>query len=129
MPCSPDGGCRCPQRHPMVQLTGRIAIVTGGSRGIGAAAGMALAEAGGAVVLIARDGVAASRVAEAIVDKGGRACGLACDVADYAATEQTMREAARRFGPPDILVNNAGVIEPIGSLLQSDPAAWRRNVE
>ena len=89
---------------------------------------MALAEAGGAVVLIARDGAAASRIARAIVDKGGRACGLACDVADYGAAEQTMREAERRFGPPDILVNNAGVIEPIGSLVQSDPAAWRRNV-
>ena len=112
----------------MVQLTGRVAIVTGGSRGIGAAAGMALAEAGGAVVLIARDGAAASRIARAIVDKGGRACGLACDVADYGAAEQTIREAERRFGPPDILVNNAGVIEPIGSLVQSDPAAWRRNV-
>ena len=71
----------------MTQLAGKIAIVTGASRGIGAATAMALAGAGASVMLVARDGLAASRAAEAIVAGGGRASGVSCDVADYAAVE------------------------------------------
>ena len=71
----------------MTKLAGKIAIVTGASRGIGAAAAMALAGAGASVMVVARDGLAASRAAEAIVAGGGRASGVSCDVADYAAVE------------------------------------------
>jgi NAD(P)-dependent dehydrogenase (short-subunit alcohol dehydrogenase family) len=113
----------------MTKLTGRVAMVTGGSRGIGAAAAMALAKAGAAVVLVARDGAAASRVAGMITDNGGEACGLACDVVDYACVERIVQETEQRFGRADILVNNAGVIEPIGPLVKSDPATWQRNIE
>jgi len=113
----------------MTDLSGRVAIVTGGSRGIGSAAGNALAQAGAAVMLVARDGLAAGRVAEAIDEQGGLACGMACDVSDYASLREVVTKAASLFGTPDILVNNAGVIEPIGSLTQSDPEAWRRNIE
>jgi len=112
----------------MTTLAEKIAIVTGASRGIGAAAAMALAGAGASVMLVARDGLAASRAAEAIVAGGGRASGVSCDVADYAAVEAMVDETSRRFGVPDILVNNAGVIEPIGALAQSDPAAWAGNI-
>jgi 3-oxoacyl-[acyl-carrier protein] reductase len=112
----------------MTGLAGKIAIVTGGSRGIGAAAAMALAGAGATVMLVARDGMAASRTAAAIVASGGHACGISCDVADYAGVEAMVDETSRRFGDPDILINNAGVIEPIGALAQSDAAAWARNI-
>src|SRR5436305_13587705 len=59
---------------------------------------------------------------------GGQACGVACDVADYAAVEAAIGQTVRRFGQPDILINNAGVIEPIGALAETDPAAWTRNI-
>jgi len=79
-------------------------------------------------MILARNGIAAAEVADAIEASGGQACGLSCDVADYAAVEAMVGETLRQFGSPDILVNNAGVIEPIGALSQTDPAAWARNI-
>lgn len=108
----------------MTTWSGRVALVTGASRGIGAAAAAALAGAGAAVMLLARDGELAAKVAESLVAQGGQAAGMACDVADYPAVERALTATRRRFGDPDILVNNAGVIEPIGKLWQTDPAAW-----
>ena len=110
-------------------LGGNVAIVTGGSRGIGAAAATALASAGASVVLVGRDGSAAERVADAINAGGGDAYGMGCDVADYSSVEKIVAETEHRFGAPTILVNNAGVIDPIGPLASSDPVAWRRNIE
>ena len=112
----------------MADFAGKVAIVTGGSRGIGAAAAKVLAGAGASVVIVARDGKAAEGTAEAIAAVGGQACCLPCDVADHGAVEAMVGETLQRFGKPDILVNNAGVIEPIGALAQSDPAAWARNI-
>jgi 3-oxoacyl-[acyl-carrier protein] reductase len=113
----------------MTDLAGKVAIVTGGSRGIGAAAAFVLAKAGAAVMLVARDGERASRLAEEIVAGGGRATAVACDVADYGSVRTMVDEAGRRLGSIDILVNNAGVIKPIGPLVQSNPAVWGRSVQ
>jgi|tagenome__1003787_1003787.scaffolds.fasta_scaffold12017836_2 NAD(P)-dependent dehydrogenase (short-subunit alcohol dehydrogenase family) len=71
----------------MTDLVGKVAIVTGGSRGIGAAAALALAGVGASVMVVARDGSAASRVADAVVASGGEAFGVSCDVAEYASVE------------------------------------------
>jgi NAD(P)-dependent dehydrogenase (short-subunit alcohol dehydrogenase family) len=113
----------------MNDLTGKVAIVTGASRGIGAAAAFVLAKAGAAVMLVARDGNRASHLAEEIVASGGRARALACDVSHYGSVQTMVDETDQRLGSIDILVNNAGIIEPIGTLVQSDPAAWARSIE
>jgi 3-oxoacyl-[acyl-carrier protein] reductase len=113
----------------MAALSGKVVIVTGASRGIGAAAAEALAGAGAAVMLTARDGKLAAKVAGQIEAAGGKAAAQACDVADYAAVEALVAATTQRFGRPDILINNAGVIEPIATIAGSDPAAWARNVQ
>jgi len=113
----------------MGQLEGKVAIVTGASRGIGAAAAFVLAKAGAAVMLVARDGKRASRLADEIAASGGQAMVIPCDVAEYGSVHRMVDETERRLGNIDILVNNAGIIEPIGTLAQSDPAAWRRSIE
>ena len=113
----------------MGSLSGKIIIVTGASRGIGAAAAAALAQEGATVMLTARDGALAADVAQSIVAAGGRAGAAACDVSDFAAVEALVSETEGRFGPVNTLINNAGVIEPIATVAESDPAVWARNIE
>ncbi len=105
-------------------LQGKIALVTGASRGLGEGAARALARAGARVMLVARDGALVQSVAREI---GGEA--MACDVSDYAAVERTVAATRKQFGGLDILVNNAGVIDPIAGIASSDPAAWARNIQ
>ncbi|MBN9489649.1 MAG: SDR family oxidoreductase [Alphaproteobacteria bacterium] len=109
-----------------MNLNGKIALVTGASRGLGEGAARALAKQGAAVMLLARDGALVQKVAQEI---GGGAAALACDVSDYAAVERAVAATRKRFGGLDILVNNAGVIEPISDIASSDPAAWARNIQ
>ncbi len=109
----------------MRALDGKVIIVTGASRGIGAAAAAALATAGATVVLTARDGKLTEQVARSI---GGSTTARACDVANYAAFEHLVEETTARFGRLDGLINNAGVIEPIATIADSDPAVWSRNI-
>ena len=110
----------------MSSLNGKVIIVTGASRGIGAAASAALAKAGATVVMTARDGKLTEDVARSI---GGSASARACDVSDYAAVEALVTETKSRFGRLDALINNAGVIDPIASIADSDPKAWARNID
>ncbi len=113
----------------MQSLAGKVAVVTGASRGIGEAAAMALAEAGASVMLAARGGGQAEANAQRINAAGGKASALQCDVSDYAACEKLVHETTQRFGPPDVLVNNAGVIEPISMVATGDPREWARSIE
>ena len=107
-------------------LQGKIALVTGASRGLGEGAARALAAQGAKVMLLARDGDLAQKVAREI---GGSAQALACDVSDYPAVERAVADTRQRLGGLDILVNNAGVIEPIADIASSDPAAWARSIQ
>ncbi|MEL6235698.1 MAG: SDR family oxidoreductase [Pseudomonadota bacterium] len=107
-------------------LAGRVALITGASRGIGAAAARVMAAQGAAVVLAARTANAVETLAAEIAAAGGQAAALACDVADYEAVQAAVDLAQTRFGGLDILVNNAGVIDPIARIEDSDPAAWAR---
>ena len=110
------------------ELKGKVALITGASRGLGEGAARALAAAGAAVMLVARDGALAASVARDISAKGTTAEALACDVSDYAAVERAVSETKARLGGLDILINNAGVIEPIAEVATSDPAAWARSL-
>jgi NAD(P)-dependent dehydrogenase (short-subunit alcohol dehydrogenase family) len=110
----------------MRDLDGKVIIVTGASRGIGAAAATALANAGATVVLTARDNTLTQQVAASI---GPAASAHPCDVSDYAAVAALVAATKSRFGRLDALINNAGVIEPIISIADSDPAAWARNID
>ncbi|HTR85772.1 MAG TPA: SDR family oxidoreductase [Reyranella sp.] len=109
-----------------MSLQGKIALVTGASRGLGEGVARALAEEGAKVMLLARDGDLAQKVAREI---GGSAQALACDVSDYPTVERAVADTRERLGGLDILVNNAGVIEPIADVATSDPAAWARNIQ
>jgi 3-oxoacyl-[acyl-carrier protein] reductase len=94
----------------MFRLDGKVALVTGGSRGIGRAVSEALAEQGATVAINYVKGEAAAReVADAIKAKGGNAEIVGFDVADTKATEIAVEELAKRHGRLDVLVANAGI--------------------
>jgi 3-oxoacyl-[acyl-carrier protein] reductase len=117
------------ENSAMPVLTGKVAIVTGGSRGIGAAAARALAEAGASIMLAARSLTQAETKAQQINAAGGKAVAVSCDVSDYAACEHLVELTAQRLGPPNVLLNNAGVIEPINTTATADPREWARSIE
>ena len=108
------------------ELAGRVAIVTGGSKGIGRAIAERLASAGATVVIAARsidksaDDLAgtANEVVRLIGERGGTAVAIACDVENEASRAALIDEVIARFGRIDILVNNAGraVLEPVAEM-------------
>ena len=89
------------------ELKGKVALVTGGSRGIGRAIAEALAQGGARVAVVARDGAKASAAAAELPGSGH--AGFACDVADPGAAQATLEAVEQHLGPVDILVNNAGI--------------------
>jgi 3-oxoacyl-[acyl-carrier protein] reductase len=94
----------------MSDLKNRVAIVTGGSRGIGRAIALALGQAGAAVAVNYRDRREdAASVVESITKAGGRGIAIGADVSDSAAVRRMVQEAEQRLGAIDILVNNAGM--------------------
>jgi 3-oxoacyl-[acyl-carrier protein] reductase len=90
-------------------LAGRVALVTGGGRSIGAATAKILAEAGARVLIANRTASAGQHVAAQIVRTGGIADAIECDVGTRAQVEQAVRFAVERFGALDIAVHNAGI--------------------
>jgi 3-oxoacyl-[acyl-carrier protein] reductase len=90
-------------------LEGKVAIVTGGSRGIGAAIGARLAEDGAAVVVSGRDADRLERAVRGLEAQGGAALGIVADAASREDCERLVTTARQHFGRIDILVNNAGM--------------------
>ncbi|MEO8195306.1 MAG: SDR family NAD(P)-dependent oxidoreductase [Thermoanaerobaculia bacterium] len=99
------------ERGPKVQigLAGRVALVTGGGRGIGAATARLLAEAGAQVIVAARSTAEIEAVAAEIRSGGGGAEAMPCDVTDADSIARLQAAAEARFGTIDILVSNAGI--------------------
>ncbi len=94
----------------MTDMSGKVAIVTGSTRGIGLAIADAMVRAGGRVVVSGRRSADAERVARELSGVGpGEALGVACDVRERARCEALVAAAVERFGGVDILVNNAGL--------------------
>ncbi len=115
---SHHGDSRAAFLDELFSLAGRVALVTGGSSGIGQAMATALARAGALVVLLARGEPALTATAAAIGSAGGQAAWVRADLADRAATLAAAEQAVAPFGEPDILVNAAGVNlrPPLGEL-------------
>jgi len=92
-----------------MNLSGRVALVTGASQGIGRACALKLAEAGAAVALAARNQEKLEELANAITAKGGQAASFAMDVGDEQQIKAGCKAALEKFGKIDILLNNAGI--------------------
>ncbi len=97
-------------RDPLFDITGKTAIVTGASSGLGEAFSNILSERGANVVLAARRTERLEEVAGKIIQGGGKAIAVSCDVSDSAQVKQMVATAAKHFDRVDILVNNAGQV-------------------
>ena len=134
-----------------IDLSGRVALVTGGSRGLGRADALTLARAGADVVVAdiqvesdsgrdaerygalaqaarARGLVYSEATAEEISRMGRRAAALKCDVTDRQQVDETVRRTVQELGSIDILVNNAGTLDHVGQLPDQSPELWERDL-
>ena len=105
-------------------LVGKVAVVTGGGRGIGAATAHALARAGARVAVMARTTAQIDTVAAEIRAAGGVAEAVRLDVSDPSFVQWAIDEVVARLGAVDILINNAGVAGPLGPTAQIDLSEW-----
>jgi NAD(P)-dependent dehydrogenase (short-subunit alcohol dehydrogenase family) len=111
------------------KLQGQVAIITGASRGIGAAAAALLAESGASLVLTARSGEAVESLAADLRRQGARAVGVAADVADPEQVEEVVESALDQFGRVDVLLNNAAVIWPLEEVADTDADEWTYSIQ
>ncbi|MDO8532001.1 MAG: glucose 1-dehydrogenase [Dehalococcoidia bacterium] len=111
-------------------LAGRVALVTGGNRGIGGAISLALARDGADVAVLYRREEASAHETAAHVQKLGRRCvTVQADVSDYEQVKAAVAKATQALGTVDILVHNAGIASRGLSIVDSDPKEWRRVID
>lgn len=108
-------------------MTHPTVLITGASRGLGAAVAQTTAQMKANVVLMARSAGDLESVAGAIRTAGGQALVVVGDVRQAADCQQAVEEAVTHFGRLDALVNNAGILEPISPIAEGDPRAWEKN--
>lgn len=113
-------------RKPMSKLQNRVALVTGGGRGIGRAIALALAREGAKVAVTARTTGELEEVVQTIRGEGGEALTLRADLADRASPREVIQTVADTWGPVEILVNNAGVGSSMGPrpVVDFDDELW-----
>ena len=110
-------------------VTGKIAVVTGASRGIGAAIARLLARHGAHVVVSSRKADGCSIVAEEIIADGGAATVIPCHVGEMEQIDRLYVEVSERFGRLDVLVNNAAANPYFGSILTTDIGSFQKTVD
>ncbi len=108
----------------MDKLDGKIALITGGGRGIGRAIALAFAREGARIAVAART---AEQVEEVAAEIGRNAIALVCDVSDSASVTRMFADARERLGDPNILVNNAGIAES-ATLVNTTDEFWHRHL-
>ena len=108
-------------------LKGKVALITGGGRGIGREIALAFAREGLAVAVAARTPSQVEEAAEAVQALGAKALPLALDVADAGAIPAAVKAVAEALGPVDVLVNNAGIAES-APFAKTDPQLWERHL-
>ena len=107
-----------------IDLSGQVALVTGGGRGIGRAVAVALAEAGASVAVTSRTEEQVDETVRLIRSAGGVAAGFPADVSEPASVERLVRNVTEELGPIDLLVNNAGLSGPPGRDWEHDSELW-----
>jgi 3-oxoacyl-[acyl-carrier protein] reductase len=135
-----------------IDLSGRVALVTGGSRGLGRADALTLGRAGADVVIAdiqiesdpgtdaerygplaqaarSQGLVFAEATADEICGMGRRAAAVKCDVTDRSQVDEAVKRTVDEFGSVDILVNNAGTLDHVGQLADQRPELWERDLK
>ena len=106
-----------------------VAIVTGASRGLGAAVARWLFKVGAAVTIMARSEERLSETGDDVRRLGGESLVCGADISQYDACRKAVDKTLDRFGRIDAVVNNAGIVQPIATIARTDPADWRSNIE
>ncbi len=109
-------------------IAGKVALVTGGARNLGKADCLVLAQEGCTVAVLDLNAEGALETAKEITDKGGRARGYACDVADRSQVPAVVAQVEKDLGPVDILVNNAGIVFTLAQLKDMKDEDWDLNM-
>ena len=115
--------------HELFDIAGKVAIITGASRGIGQAIAEGYAQAGAKVVLSSRRQDGLDTAAENIRAQGGEALPVAAHNGDKAALQKLVEAAMDAYGRVDILVNNAATNPHFGTLLEAEDSLWQKPIE
>lgn len=114
---------------PSFDLMGKVALITGASRGIGQAIAEAYAAAGAKVVLSSRKADGLNTAADAIRSAGGEALAVTAHNGDKAALQALVKSATEAYGRIDVLVNNAATNPHFGTLLEAEDSLWQKTLE
>lgn len=118
-----------PGPSELFDLSGKVAVITGASRGIGEAIARCYAQAGAKVALLSRSQESLDAVAAKIRDKGGEALPLACHTGDAERVAQTLGQVAETWGGLDIVVNNAATNPHFGPMVTAEKSHWDKTLE